>query len=124
MKKSLKTTLLIAALLSGSSAFAGENITTVDIQIDPDFKNKNIIFVTESEQEEVGIHQAGSSLMSHMMVQPIAFPNSEYPKIKILAFVTDSSLKRPAEFYVTKNTYQFKPGAHIGLSFPLMFEIR
>ena len=122
MKKSIKKTLLMAVILSTAvSVHAGTNNVKVSIQIDSEFQNKNIIFVTAFDHQQVGIHKAGSPLMSQMNVKPVVLPNGEYPEIKIQAYMTDSSLKLSTEFYEGKYTYQLQPDTHIALSFPAMF---
>jgi hypothetical protein len=121
MKNTLKSLIFLTSLMSAVS-FAGSNKAIIDIQIDNEFKNKNIIFIPETDsREELGIHHARGDLISHELVEPIITEKGDYPEVRIRAFVTDSTANMTRSF-ISHDHYQIKPDSHIAVSFPIMFE--
>ena len=122
MIKIVKNLIVVTGLISSYVAFAAQP-AAIDLQIDSDFKNQNIIFVTEEYfgHQNVGIHQSGGSLMTHTEINPIQI-GEKYPEVQIFAYVTDPSLGNRTQIFVTQKGYQFKPNEHIALNFPVMFK--
>ena len=120
MKKINKILLTLFSLTSASMLYATENKAIVDVQIDSDFKSKNIIFVADDESgESLGVHHAGQGLMLHSEVDPISKFGDYYP-VEVKVLLTNPKTNMTQIFY-SKNQYIFKPGTHIALSFPEMF---
>jgi hypothetical protein len=123
MKKINKILLTLFSLTSASMLYAANNKVTVDVQIDPDYQSKNIIFVTSDKpapSEAIGVHRKGGPTMIHSKIDPIG-TKDYYPQVWIIAYVTDY-VTNTTTGYGTKTPYFFKPGTHLAVNFPVMFE--